>query len=132
MVATRFLKREPGFTLIEVLTAMLFMAVVIPVAVRAMTISNRSGIVAERKRVAMRLADTILTESVLTESWRDGEVQGDFEGEWPGYSWVIEDDVWEEDTMRVITAEVFFEVQGREYSVRISTLVEEESDDLSG
>jgi prepilin-type N-terminal cleavage/methylation domain-containing protein len=132
LVATRLLKRKRGFTFIEVLAAMLFMAIVIPVAVRALTLSNRGGVVAERKRVAMRLADTVLTESVITESWRDGEVEGDFEGEWPGYSWIIEEDEWDEDTMRVITAQVSFDVQGREYSVRLSTLVEEESDSIQG
>ena len=76
MVGTRFLNRKRGFTFIEVLVAMLFMAIVIPVAVRALTVSNRAGVVAERKRVAMRLADTVLTESVITDSWRDGEVEG--------------------------------------------------------
>jgi hypothetical protein len=35
------------------------------------------------------------------------------------------DEAWEEDTMRLLTVTVFYTVQQREYSVRLSTLVEE-------
>ena len=114
-----------GFTFVETLAAMLFMAIVIPVAVRGVMLANRAGIVAERTRVAAQLADSLLTETVVTEGWRDGDQEGDFGEEWSGYRWVLKDGAWDEDTMRVVSVEVLFEVQDAEYKVRLSTLVEE-------
>lgn len=118
-----------GFTLVETLAAMLFMAIVIPVAVRGVMLANRAGVVAERTRVASQLADTLLTEAVVTELWRDGFQEGDFEEEWPGYRWVLDTEAWEEDSMRVVWVEILFDVQDREYAVRLSTLAAEEQEE---
>lgn len=117
-----------GFTFIETLAAMLFMAIVLPVAIQGLMIANRAGVVAQRKRVAAQLADRRLTEVVMDESWRYGEQEGDFGEDWPEYRWLLQDEAWEEDTMRVITVEVLFPVQDREYVVSLSTLVEEEEE----
>lgn len=114
-----------GFTLVEMLAAMLFVAIVIPVAARGLMLANRAGVVAERKRVAAELADYLLTEVMVTETWMDGDQEGDFGEERPRYRWVLEDESWDEDTMRVVSVEVLFDVQGTEYGVRLSTLVEE-------
>jgi len=118
--------RQRGFTFVEILAAMLFMAIVIPVTVEGIMIANRAGVAAERKRVAAGLADMLLTEKVVTEEWRDGEQQGDFGEDWPEYNWVLRNETWEEEGMRLISVEVQFLVQGRDYSVSLSTLVEEE------
>jgi len=124
-MATIVSRGNRGFTFVETLAAMLFMAIVIPVAVRGVMLANRAGIVAERTRVAAQLADSLLSETVVTEGWRDGDQEGDFGEEWSGYRWVLKDGAWDEDTMRVISVEVLFEVQDAEYAVRLSTLVEE-------
>ena len=117
--------KSRGFTLVEMLAAMLFVAIVIPAAARGLILANRAGVVAERTRVAAELADYLLTEAIVTESWMDGYQEGDFGEEWPEYRWVLEDDSWDEDTMRVVSVEVLFNVQETEYEVRLSTLVEE-------
>ena len=122
-------KDSRGFTLVETLAAMLFMAIVIPVAVRGVMLANRAGVVAERTRVAAQLADTLLTETVVTESWRYGAQEGDFEEEWPGYRWILDTEAWEEDAMRLVRVEVLYDVEDREYSVRLSTLAEEEQEE---
>lgn len=118
-----------GFTLAEVLAAMLFLAILIPVAVEGVLIANRAGVVAERQDVAARLADNLLTELVATDTWRDEEDTGDFGEDWPGYRWILDTEAWDEDTMRVVMVTAFFEAQGQEFSVTMSTLVEEEEDD---
>ncbi len=132
MVAAQFIKTRRAFTLVEVLAAMIFMSIVISVAVRALTVSNRDGVIAERKRVAARLADSIFTESVATDSWRDGDTDGTFDEPFSAYSWTIESETWPEDTMDLVSIVVSFDVQGREYSVRFSTLVEETSETTAG
>ena len=123
--------RQRGFTFVEILAAMLFMAIVIPVTVEGIMIANRAGVAAERKRVAVGLADMLLTKKVVTEEWRDGEQLGDFGEDWPEYNWVLRNEAWEEEGMRLISVEVQFQVQGRDYSVSLSTLVEEEEEEAA-
>lgn len=119
-----------GFTFVELLAAMLFVAIVIPVVVQGLTLANRAGVVADRKRVAGELADNLLTEWIITEEWREGQRSGTFGDSWPDYRWVMEDSDWEEDSeMRVLLAEVFYTVQGQEYSVTLTTLVEDSEDE---
>src|SRR6478735_6417980 len=57
---------QAGFTLAEVLAALLFMAIVIPVAVQGLRIASRAGSLSERKAIAARLADSKLNELVVT------------------------------------------------------------------
>ncbi|MCX8036635.1 MAG: type II secretion system GspH family protein [Candidatus Sumerlaeia bacterium] len=126
------LRTTCGFTFAELLAAMVFIAIVIPVAVRAVTFANRAALLAERKRIAAELASRVLTEKVVTDEWRSGgERQGTFGDNYPGYRWVLEDDTWSEDAMREVSVEVFFSVQGFEYSVRLTTLAPEEEQTAS-
>ena len=120
--------RKRGFTLVETLAAMLFMAILIPVAMQGVMVANRTGIVAERKRVAAQLADQILTNAVVTEEWRNGSQQGDFGNDWPGYNWTLEDAAWDVDALRILSVKVEYEVQGKIYEVILSTLVPEEEE----
>jgi len=118
-----------GFTFVELLAAMLFMAIVIPAALRGIAIANRSGVLAERKRTALALADDKLTETVITRGWLEGDQEGEFEddSEFPQsslYRWSFETGEWEEDSMRLLTVTVFYTVQQREYSVTLSTVVD--------
>ena len=101
----------------------MFMAIVIPVAMQGLSIANRAGVVAERKREAARVAESLLNESIVTtnsnQALRTGTVQeGDRQ-----YRWTLRTESWTESTMQLLSAEVFFPVQGQDYSVRLSTLV---------
>src|ERR1700683_344341 len=55
-------RKRRAFTLIEVLAAMLFMAIVIPVAMEGLRMASLGGEVAQRKMVAARLASKIINE----------------------------------------------------------------------
>ena len=74
-----------AFTLVEVLAAMLVMAIVIPVAMQGMSIASRAGILGTRKAAAMRVAERVLNEQFitgqLTQSTASGSVSegGGFE-----------------------------------------------------
>ena len=108
---------------------MLFMAIIIPVAFQGLTIANRAGVVADRKRVAAELADHKLTEVVLTEDWLTGEQEGDFGEDWPGYRWAMTNEPWNDTELEVISIEVFYIVQGREYGVGLTTLAQEATEE---
>src|SRR6266853_4381519 len=60
---------QAGFTLVEMLAAMLFMAIVIPVALQSLRIASRAGAVAGRKGVAVQLAESKLNELIVTCQW---------------------------------------------------------------
>ena len=115
-------RRTAAFTLVEVLAAMLFMAIVIPVAVDALHVASLAGEVATRKAEATRIADRILTENVVTggDSGSDGTViENGHE-----FHWKLQTDLWPTDsTMQMLTAEVSFSVGTRPCVVRLNTLV---------
>jgi type II secretory pathway pseudopilin PulG len=121
---TLFAKRvRRAFTLAEVLAALAFMAIVIPVAIQGLRIANLAGQVGQRKAAAARIAERVLNEwiigSRLPGSAQDGTLQeGTLE-----YRWSIRSQAWPEDAMNLVTVQVVFPVQGRDYDVRLSTLV---------
>src|SRR5436190_13357159 len=55
-----------AFTLAEVLAALAFMAIVIPVAVNGLRVANLAGQVGQRKAVAARIAERVLNEYTTT------------------------------------------------------------------
>ena len=117
-------KGHKGFTFVEILAAMVFMAVVIPAVIEGLTLANRTGLVAQRKRVAAQLADGKLSELVVTQQTQGSAPAGDFGADHPGYRWTIKSDQWAEDgAMRLVTIQVWYKVQEREYEVHLSTLV---------
>ena len=116
-------RARAAFTLAEVLAALAFMAIVIPVAVEGLRIANKAGVVAQRKTVAARIADRVLNEALIggqaTSASRNGVVQ---EGP-QEYRWSIRYQPWPEDAMRLVTVQVVFPVQGEDHDVQLSTLV---------
>jgi len=106
-----------------VLAALVVMAIVIPVAIEGMRIANRAGVVAQRKSVAVRLAENQLNDLIVTGNWQYAQRSGTFGEDWPGYRWKLLNENWGQDVMRLISIEVTYEVQNREYSVLLSTVV---------
>ena len=117
---------QTAFTFAEVLAALVFMAVVIPVAMEGIQIANRAGVVAERKAVAARLADGLLHELTLSNSWLSAGQSGIFPAPWQNYRWQLRHENWSQDAMRLLTVEVLFQAQNRQYGVRLSTLMKED------
>src|ERR1700675_1858367 len=87
-----------GFTLVEMLAAMLFMAIVIPVALQGLRIASRAGAVAARKGVAVQLAESKLNELIVTGQWHNSGQGGACGAQWPGYQWTIRNESWSGDT----------------------------------
>jgi hypothetical protein len=115
--------RHSAFTLAEVLAAMLFLAIVIPAAVEALHVSSLAGEVAVRKGAAARIADRILSESLVTTNWTGGGQQsGTVTDGTLDYRWTLTSQNWPQDAMQLLTAEVKYQAQGKDYSVKLSTL----------
>jgi hypothetical protein len=120
--------RASAFTLAEVLAALLFMAIVVPVAMEGLHIASLAGAVAQRKGEAARIAQRVLNESLVTTNWSQSIQSGTtIEGQ-RQFHWTLRSDSWTQDpaqnVLRQLSVDVTFTAQNREYSVKLSTLVD--------
>jgi len=127
----RRLSHCAAFTLAEVLAALLFLAIVIPTAVEALHIASLAGEVAVRKSAAARVADRILNESLVTTNWNSGMQSGTITEGILDLKWKLTSENWSPglvqsaqpaQSMQLLTAEVTFSAQGKDYTVKLSTL----------
>lgn len=114
-----------AFTLAEVLAALAFLAILIPVVVECMNIASRANEVAQRKSHAARVAENVLNESVVTTNWVQSSQSGTVEDGQEQYKWTMENAPWTQDPIRLLTVDVKYSVQGKEYFVQLSTLVDQ-------
>jgi prepilin-type N-terminal cleavage/methylation domain-containing protein len=121
-LATAKTRKRAAFTLAEVLAAMLLLAIVIPAAVEALHVSSLAGEVAARKGAAARIADRILNESIVLTNWNNGVQSGTTQEGVLDFHWKLTSQVWPQDAMQLLTAEVTYQAQGKDYSVKLSTL----------
>jgi hypothetical protein len=128
-----------GFTLVEVLAALVFMAIVIPTAVNGLRVANQAGLIGVRKAAAARIAERELNELIVTRQWQTGGQNGTVqEGALP-YRWTMRTEPWNQlsqqtmissrtgtgaNILRLLTVEVTFPLQGQFYNVHLSTLVD--------
>ncbi len=108
-------RARAAFTLAEVLAALLFMAIVIPVALEGLRIASLAGQVGERKAVAARVAERVLNELALTGALPGGNNNGSLTEGPHEYRWTVESAAWPEGTMQLTTFKVMYQVQGRCY-----------------
>lgn len=119
---------EAGFTLAEVLAALLFMAIVIPAAIEGLHVASLAGIVAVRKGEAARVAQRVLMENFVSTNLSQSAQSGTVTEGQRQFRWTMRSNPWTQDpnqnAIQQLTVEVFFTAQNRDYSVRMSTLVD--------
>jgi type II secretory pathway pseudopilin PulG len=120
--------RDSAFTLAEVLAALVFMAILIPVALEGLSIASRAGVIAARKSEAALVAERILNESIITTNWNATVQNGIVRQGIRDFRWTLRNDPWDKDpnqnAIRLLSVEVTFAAQGRDYSVLMSTLAD--------
>jgi type II secretory pathway pseudopilin PulG len=105
-----------------VLAALLLMAIIIPVAMDGMSVASRAGNLGQRKAAAMRVAERVLNEMIVTRQTAQESATGiQTDGE-TAYPWTMATEAWSVDLMTQMTVRVTFTVQGRDYEVQASTL----------
>ena len=117
---------QSGFTLAEVLAALLFMAIVIPVAVGGLRVASLAGEVAARKSEAVRVAERLLNESIVTTNWNKSLQNGTVVEGNRQFAWTLRTDTWSQDgtqyAPRLLSVEVAYSAQDRDFVVRLHTL----------
>jgi type II secretory pathway pseudopilin PulG len=124
------IKRARAFTLAEVLAAMMFMAIVIPVAMQGLRIASLAGEVGQRKSVAARIGNKVLNELKVTGQLRNSTQSGVVKENGLEYKWSVRSQIWTEETtspMTLVTLTVAYTAQGKNYDVRLSTLLAQTS-----
>jgi prepilin-type N-terminal cleavage/methylation domain-containing protein len=119
-----------AFTLVEILAALLMMAIIIPVAMEGMSIATRAGILGQRKAAAMRVAERVLNELLVEGETARASTTGSTTDGDTTYAWSMRSENWPEDPMMHLTVTVTFTVQGNDYTVDLSTLIPPSSADL--
>ncbi len=115
-----------GFTLAEVLAALLFLAIVIPVAAQGLRVASMAGEVGQRKMIAARIGNKVLNELKVTGQLQNTGQTGMVQERGVSFHWAIKNQPWSEDNlsqMTVATVTVTFQAQGNNYDVHLSTLV---------
>jgi hypothetical protein len=85
-------------------------------------VASLAGEVAARKSEAARVADRILNESVVTTNWSSGIQSGTVTEGILSFRWKLTTASWPQDSMQLLTSEVTYSAQGKDYTVRLSTL----------
>ena len=121
--SSRRLGRRSAFTLIEVLAALLLMAIIIPVAMEGMSIASRVGMLGQRKAAAMRVAERLLNELTVEAQTQQNSASGTTADGDTDYPWSMRVENWPEDAMQEMIVTVTFTVQGNNYEVSVTTLL---------
>jgi general secretion pathway protein I len=120
------MKPRRGFTLIEVLAAMLLMAIVLPTVMQGVAAATRTASDSRHRTEAAGLAEEKLNEILATGQWQGGTLSGDFGNDWPGYRWQANVNGWAADTTSVglqqIDLSVLWNGPTRQQSITLSTL----------
>ena len=123
-------RRTSGFTFVEVLAALLFLGITIPAVVGALMVGGRAATVSERRAIATELLENRLSELMIDNTWKNAASRGEFGADYPGYRYEMTQANWKNDTaMTELTFKVFFKVQGQEYDVQLTTLVNDQLSD---
>jgi len=126
-ISVRGTGNPKAFTLVEVLASFVLMAIIIPVAMKGISLSTRLTAKSKQQVEAASLARTKLAEILTSQEWKTGNASGDFGPDWPSYRWSVEIQDWTQASLNQLDLRVFWYAQGREQSITLTTLVYAES-----
>jgi general secretion pathway protein I len=123
----RTARRQGGFTLMEVLAAIAFLVIVLPVAMHGISVAVAAADVAKYKAEGAVLAQSKLNELQATREWQSGNLSGDCGEDHPEFRWTAELVAWNATPVQQLDVHVFWRSGGQERQVTLSTLVDTEA-----
>ena len=124
--ATRKRKKAAakGFTLMEVLAALLLTALVLPAVLKGVSWASMLTADSDRRYQALDLAEAKLAEVLLEESWKNSSaLSGQFDDEYEAYEWFVDASDWSGANVRQVDVVVTWQQRNRQREIRLSTLV---------
>jgi prepilin-type N-terminal cleavage/methylation domain-containing protein len=121
-----------GFSLIEVLAALLLVSIVLPIVMHGYDVTTSMATLARQRTEAAALADSQLSRLVASGDWSKGVLNGDFAPEQPDYRWTAEVVSWDNGTSTTLSeldVKVSWTWRGQEREFVVSTLVDQATTD---
>src|SRR3569623_618412 len=87
---------DAGVTLAVGRAALVFLAIVSPVAVRGLQVASRAGEVGQRKAAAARVAEGVVNEMIVTGTYQTGSQRGVVNDGAQQYEWTMTSQAWTE------------------------------------
>ena len=112
-----------GFTLIEILAALLLIGLILPAAMKGVSMASILISDSARKYEALDLAETKLAEIMLQEDWQHSSASGTFEDEYDQYQWTMDVSDWTVTGIKQVDLTVFWQQRNRQRDLTLSTLV---------
>ena len=112
-----------GFTLMEILAALLLTGLILPVAMNGVSMANMLASDSARKYEAADLAQAKMSEILLEEDWKNGSSSGEFENQYEQYEWISSVSDWTTSGLKQIELTVFWNQRGRTNKIVLSTLI---------
>lgn len=111
----------------ELLATIVLVALIIPVAMKGISIATTLAANSSRRLVAVNLAENRLAEILIDRQWLDGSQTGDFEDEYSSYRWQMNTSDRTEAGLKQVQVVVLWDHRGYEKSVYLTTLVSDEN-----
>jgi general secretion pathway protein I len=113
-----------GFTLIEILAALLLIGLVLPAVMKGISMVSMLASDSDHTYEALDLAETKLAEVLLDESWQSSSsLTGRFEDDDEDYEWVLDVSDWTEAGVKQVDVFVYWQQRNRQRQILLSTLV---------
>lgn len=133
MIVTR--RHASGLTLIEALATMIVVAVLLPVVLRGISMSNAVADHANHRVVAGMLAQAKMDELIVTKALTESSLEGDFQTLPSGfafddplssvseYRWQATVEEWNDPAVELLKVTVRWDHMEHERSVTLTTLI---------
>ena len=117
--------RQPraGFTLVEILATLMLVAIILPAAMKGISLATTVAGLAKQRVEAASLAESKMTELLAGAAWQESDLEGDFSPDWPDYRWDAEVKDWEGLALQQLDVRVEWTLRNQDYSLVISTLI---------
>jgi prepilin-type N-terminal cleavage/methylation domain-containing protein len=87
MITRRRRHHARAFTLVEVLATLVMLAIILPIAMRGVSMAMAAASNARRTAEATSLAEAKLNMLIADGTWASGSLSGDFSPDQPEYQW---------------------------------------------
>ena len=118
-------RRTSGFTLIEALVALAVLSALLPVLIKAISLSLRAHEHARRQAIAASLCQDRLNAFVSGLEAVQAKVEGGFGDEHPDFRWSAETNGRSDLELDQLSVRVTWRERGRDYAVEMATLMPE-------
>ena len=107
----------------EILAALLLIGLILPAAMKGVSLVSMLASDSTHKYEALDLAETKLAEILLQEDWKSSNATGSFEEPYNQYDWMMSASDWTTEGIKQVDLIIYWEQRNRQRNIVLSTLV---------